>query len=132
MMMDVDYHLIGGDDNIAVCSRLDKIHQVPANGRTGLVNFAMKLVQPNDSWCNYTWWAPTGGHTMQLYYVVLERGYYSIGSAEFDVNTTYRSTHCRQEIWRYFYYKLRKGHISSGVCPAPDLQRPPFRHVPCE
>jgi len=38
------------------CFRLNEITNTTLN--PGPVSFQVRVTQPNDSWCNYTWWTP--------------------------------------------------------------------------
>lgn len=104
VMFDGDDQLVG-EGNFQACSRLRGIQQTPGAGVNGVVNFELKIVQPNDSWCNYTWWTPTVEKSMDLFYMILEEGHYFIEGAEFDIGSTLIDTHCRQDFHRYIFIK---------------------------
>lgn len=108
VMTDGDERLIS--DNYIVCPRIKDVNRVTG----GHISFAVKLVQPNDSWCNYTWWTPTGKKSQDLFYLIMEAGHYQIEGAEFDIGHYNGFTHCRQSFYRYIW----KTDFATGTYPA--------------
>lgn len=116
-MTDGDEKLIG-KDNYIVCARLKDIAKVDG----GMISFSVKLVQPNDSWCNYTWWTPIVEKPQDLFYLIMEAGHHKIEGAEFDVGSYLGSTHCRQNFYRYTW----ASDFATGSYPAVLAQHQTF------
>eukprot|EP01042_Synura_sphagnicola_P001859 gene1859-2186_t len=56
------------------CFRLDEITNTTLN--PGPISFQVRVTQPNDSWCNYTWWTPVIEPAQHVYYMIVETGHW--------------------------------------------------------
>ena len=83
------------------CFRLRNIKNESGNGP---VSFEVKMVQPNDSWCNYTWWTPVVESQKNLHYLIIEKGHWNLSGGEFDAHSDRLNAHCTQFSHRHFWY----------------------------
>lgn len=90
-----------------VSTRLKNIQLTPY----GQVLFSARLQQPNDSWCNYTWWTPVTQPPQVLMYLIIEEGHRTgvtniYGQrTELDVSSEYWSGHCPHFNQRHHWLK---------------------------
>jgi len=99
MMTNGGDYLYSGYDS---CARIRDVTNTTTN--PGRISFYAKIVQPNDSWCNYTWWTPQVMPSVSLWYMITERGHFNISGAEFDSTYRHFNTHCTGDIHRHFFY----------------------------
>ena len=83
------------------CFRIRNIKNESGNGP---VTFEVKMVQPNDSWCNYTWWTPVVESQKNLHYLIIEKGHWNLSGGEFDAHSDRMNAHCTQFSHRHFWY----------------------------
>ena len=81
-----------------------RIRNIRNESGKGLVTFEVKMVQPNDSWCNYTWWTPFIESQQNLYYLIIEKGHWNMSGGEFDAHSDRMNAHCSQYSHRHFWY----------------------------
>ena len=55
-----------------------RVRNVAVNSRSGLTTFDVMMFQPNDSWCNYTWWTPVVQPMLRMDYLIMEEGHFII------------------------------------------------------
>jgi len=79
----------------------------------GAVSFEVRYVQPNDSWCNYTWWTPIVEPAQSLQFMIMERGHFNLSGAEFDVKSGIYGMHCKGQSYRHFFWS----NFRSGTRP---------------
>jgi len=95
------------DSGYQVSTRLNNIQLTP----DGQVMFQARLQQPNDSWCNYTWWSPKSQPPQVMMYLIIEEGHRTgvtnlYGQlTELDVSSEYWSGHCPHFNQRHFWTK---------------------------
>ena len=104
------------------CTRLNKI-----STSYGLVTFQVRIVQPNDSWCNFTWWSPQIEKPQRLYYMVAEEGHFDLDGAEFDIKSDSVKSHCDTQPHRHIFLKtFRETAIPSILAQAQSYHDPRF------
>jgi len=99
------------DSGYQSCTRIKDIAKTSGNR----YSFKVKLVQPNDTWCNYTWWTPQIVEPIRMAYMILEEGHHLVGSAEFDVGQGNYNHHCQYD-YRRWSWKQR--FYAGSVRPA--------------
>ena len=85
------------------CFRLKDVTNTTVD--PGFVAFTVTMIQPNDSWCNYTWWTPVVEPSQKVAYMIIEEGHYYLSGAEFDIHASWIHGHCKQDSYRHFFYK---------------------------
>jgi len=107
-----------GNQNIysgfQACSRIKGV----TNKTNTAVSFSVKLIQPNDTWCNYTWWTPIIEPAQTLSYMIMERGHYNLTGAEFDIRSARYTGHCTYFNQRHLWLS----RFGAGVVPAVIMQ----------
>eukprot|EP01036_Dinobryon_divergens_P048974 gene48974-65661_t len=68
--------------------------------------FMVRLVQPNDSWCNYTWWTPVVKPAQLMSYMVMPTGHYNVSGAEFDIRNGVYNSHCTYLFYRHLWTQI--------------------------
>ena len=94
------------------CYRLDKITNTTQN--PGRVSFDVRVTQPNDSWCNYTWWTPVIEPAQNVFYLIIETGHWNLSGGEFDAKDEHWNQHCVGQTHRHIYFS----NFPGGVVPA--------------
>eukprot|EP01036_Dinobryon_divergens_P042309 gene42309-56210_t len=84
----------------SVCARVRSV-VVTADGPT---KFSVRLVQPNDTWCNYTWWTPVVQPAMTISYMIMDEGHYVISGGEFDISNREFNSHCSYLFYRHIWF----------------------------
>jgi len=101
-----------------VCTRIKDIKQ--SRDRW---SFKVKLVQPNDTWCNYTWWTPQIVEPIRMSYLILEGGHYTVEAAEFDIGQRDYDHHCQYD---YRRWNWKRRFFDGNVKPALLMQHQSF------
>ena len=60
--------------------------------------------QPNDTWCNYTWWTPIHQPAQYVAWMVVEEGHFVISGGEFDVRNRDLWGHCSYFFIRHSWF----------------------------
>lgn len=98
---------IDGDDKIdsgyQACFRLNDITNTTLN--PGPLSFSVKMTQPNDTWCNYSWWTPKIEEQGKVPYLIFEQGHYNLSGVEFDISDSLFDSHCAFDSHRHLWLK---------------------------
>jgi len=117
VVTDGDEYLYSG---YPACTRLKDITNTTIH--PGAVSFYVRLTQPNDTWCNYTWWTPVVMPKQHIPYLIMEEGHFNMSGSEFDIKSNYFGTHCTGQNFRHFWYH----RFTTGARPASIAQAQTF------
>eukprot|EP01036_Dinobryon_divergens_P035966 gene35966-46711_t len=85
-----------------------RVKNVGRNAVTGQVTFMVRIVQPNDTWCNYTWWTPQVMPAQLMSYLIMQEGHFNVSGAEFDIRNGVYNSHCTylfyRHLWKSIFY----------------------------
>jgi len=88
-----------GRDNEPVQARISNM-----NNNDGALSFDVKLVMPNDSYCSKEWWVPEDyPGSLNVTWLVMESGGYSINGTQTVVNTAEVSGYVTKVDWDYTF-----------------------------
>ena len=100
-----------GEVGLQSCFRLDNIKVLDNN----LAVFNVRLVQPNDTWCNYTWWHPVAQPLQVAAYLIMEESHWKINGAEFDIRTKHLYGRCNAFFYRVNFYQPFSRNVRPAV-----------------
>mmetsp|Transcript_9934 Transcript_9934/g.10038 ORF Transcript_9934/g.10038 Transcript_9934/m.10038 type:complete len:510 (-) Transcript_9934:188-1717(-) len=83
------------------CTRLKNVKK----GNDGILGFDVRLTQPNDSWCNYTWWTPVITPNHYLPWMIVLEGHFHTGAIEFDVSSRSINGRCSYQFYRHLWHE---------------------------
>ena len=93
------------------CFRLNEITNTSLH--PGPVSFQVRVTQPNDSWCNYTWWTPVIEPAQHVFFMIIETGHWNLSGAELDAKDEHWNQHCVGQTHRHIYHSS----FENGVVP---------------
>ena len=85
------------------------------NNSFGLASFDIRFVQPNDSWCNYTWWHPIAEPNQKVSWIVMNQGHWFIGGGEFDIKNAVYNSHCTYLSFRHRWSQVFSNGTSRPI-----------------
>ena len=91
-----------------------RVKDITLDSISKFVSFDVRFTQPNDSWCNYTWWTPKTEPSQTVAWLVMNEGHFLVGGGEFDIKNIEIGGHCS-----YFFVRHRWfGLFSNKTRPA--------------
>eukprot|EP01042_Synura_sphagnicola_P004244 gene4244-5367_t len=94
------------------CFRLNEITNTSLH--PGAVSFQVRVTQPNDSWCNYTWWTPVIEPAQRVFFMIIETGHWNLSGAELDAKDEHWNQHCVGQTHRHIYYSSFENDVVPG------------------